>query len=287
MRFDSDDALLSDYTAMSDYQDDQDESDEPEARGAMGFLDHLEELRWTLVKCLIAFFLAVVLVAVFLKAASGFLNWPMEKAMAEMGMEGRGLFMTTPMGVFSVLIQICFLGGLGLSLPFMLFFLSRFVAPALKPEELRMVVPACAGVFLLFLAGAAFSYGFLVPKALEFSIRLNQMLGFEILWSADRYYSLLVWTIVGLGMCFQFPVVVFTLVYLRVVTVQKLTAARPYMIVVFFFMGALLTPTWDPVTQTMVALPMWVLYEASLFFGRRLEARRLRELEEELAEVED
>jgi sec-independent protein translocase protein TatC len=250
-----------------------------EGRKAMGFLDHLEDLRWTLFKCLAVFLIAIVGVAIFLKGFSAALNWPLERAMQDAGMDGQGLFMTSPMGVFSVLIQVCFLGGLGLSLPFILFFLGQFVAPALKKEELVLLLPACFAGFLLFLAGAAFSYFFIVPEALKFSIRLNQMLGFEILWSADRYYSLLVWTILGMGFCFQFPLIVYVLVYLRVVSVARLRTARPYMIVVFFFMGALLTPTWDPVTQTMVALPMWILYEISLFLAKKLEAKRLRELE--------
>lgn len=267
--------------------DEEEEFSAEKEGSAMGFLDHLEELRWTLFKCAAVFFLAVVLIGVFLKGASGVLNWPYDRAMQAQGMESGGLFMTSPMGVFSVLIQVCFMGGLGLSLPFMLAFLARFVAPALKKEEIGMLLPACVAAFVLFLGGAAFSYFFIVPEALKFSIRLNQMLGFEILWTADRYYGLLVWTIVGMGFCFQFPLIVYALVHLRVVTTEKLVNARPYMIVLFFVMGMVLTPTWDPVTQTMVALPMWLLYEFSLFLARKLERRRAAEIERELGEIEE
>lgn len=272
---------------MNQLPTDDEEDLATDDRSAMGFLDHLEELRWTLFKCAVAFFAAVILIGVFLKGASGFLNWPYERAMTAQGMESGGLFMTSPMGVFSVLIQICFLGGLGFSLPLMLFFLARFIAPALRKEEIRMLAPSCITAFLLFLGGAAFSYSFIVPEALEFSIKLNRMLGYEIMWTADRYYSLLVWTIVGMGFCFQFPLIVYVLVYLRIVTTDKLIKARPYMIVFFFFMGALLTPTWDPVTQAMVALPMWLLYEVALFLARKLEVRRIAEIEEELGDFED
>lgn len=267
--------------------DEEEELSADEARSAMGFLDHLEELRWTLFKCAAVFFAAVVVIGIFLKGASGVLNWPLDRAMGALGMEAGGLFMTSPMGVFSVLIQVCFLGGLGLSLPFMLGFIARFVAPALKKEEIGMLMPSCIAAFLLFLGGAAFSYFFIVPEALKFSIRLNQMLGFEILWTADRYYGLLVWTILGMGFCFQFPLIVYLLVYLRVVTTEKLIKARSYMIVFFFVMGMILTPTWDPVTQTMVALPMWMLYELSLFLARRLEKRRILEIERALGEIEE
>jgi sec-independent protein translocase protein TatC len=169
----------------------------------------------------------------------------------------------------------------------MMVFLGRFIAPALKKDEIKMLAPACIAALLLFLGGAAFSYLFIVPEALKFSIRLNQLLGFEILWTADRYYGLLVWTILALGFCFQFPLIIYILVHLRVVSADKLAKARPYMIVAFFFMGALLTPTWDPVTQAMVALPMWLLYEFSLVMARRLEARRAKEVEEALGDMDD
>lgn len=271
--------------------DDDEEYDEEfaldERRSTMGFLDHLEELRWTLFKCAAVFFVAVTLVGIFIKGATGLLKWPLDRAEASLAVEMGGLITTSPMAVFSVLIQVCFLGGLGLSLPFMLGFVARFLAPALKKDEIKMLTPGCVAAFLLFVAGAAFSYLFIVPEALKFSIRLNDMLGFGYFWTADRYYGLLVWTVLGMGFCFQFPLVVYVLVYMRVVTTAKLKKARPYMIVVFFFMGALLTPTWDPVTQAMVALPMWLLYELSVFLAQKTEARRIREIERELGEIED
>lgn len=257
---------------------------EEEERGTMNFLDHLEELRWTLFKCGGIFLVAILFVAIFFKFSSGALNLPFERAQAKVGVELGGLVTNSPMGVFSVLVQICFLGGFGLSLPFMILFLAQFIAPALKKNEILMLLPASIAAFFLFLAGAAFSYFFIVPEALTFSMRLNQMLGFEILWTADKYYGLLVWTILALGFCFQFPLIVYLLVHLGIVNTKKLVTARPYMIVFFFFLGALLTPTWDPVTQALVAIPMWLLYEGSLFLARRLERRRERELEEALAD---
>src|SRR5690625_4320095 len=254
--------------------------EEVDDRSTMGFLDHLEELRWTLFKCAAAFFVAVGAIVLFIGNISEFLNGPYYQAFEAQGVESGGLFMISPLGVFTVLIQILVLGGLGLSMPAMLYFLASFIAPALKKEEMRVLLPACIVAFLLFLGGLIFSYTFIVPKALEFSIRMNRMLDYEIMWTADRYYSLLVWTMLGMGACFQFPLVVYILVYLRIVTTEMLSKARRYMIVLFFFLAALLTPTWDPFTQALVALPMWFLYEVSLFLARRLEVRREKEMEE-------
>ena len=253
----------------------------------MGFLDHLEDLRWTLFKCVGVFIVAMVCVGVFLHAFSAFLNWPQQRAMMDMGLEGKGLVMTSPLGVFSVLIQVCLLGGLGLSLPFILFFLAQFLAPALEKDEIKMLVPACVAALLLFLLGAAFSYFFLVPETLKMSIRLNSLLNFEILWSGDRYYALLVWMILGMAFCFQFPLVVYVLVYLRIVTTDMLRKGRRYMIVLFFVIGMILTPTWDPFTQTMVAVPMWLLYEASLYLATKMEVKRQKEMDQLLSDDEE
>jgi sec-independent protein translocase protein TatC len=113
------------------------------------------------------------------------------------------------------------------------------------------------------------------------------MLGFEIFWSGDRYYALLVWMVMGMALCFQFPLVLYLLVYLRVVSTAMLRKSRRYMIVLFFFLGALLTPTWDPFTQSMVALPMWLMFEISLWLATKTEIKRTKEMEMILGNDDD
>ncbi|RKX29112.1 MAG: twin-arginine translocase subunit TatC, partial [Verrucomicrobia bacterium] len=132
---------------------------EPEKKDAnsMGFLDHLEELRWTIGKSLIVFAIIFVVMAVFLKDVAQILNWPLNRAFANAG-EQTGLVTTSPMAVFSVYLQVCFLGGLFGSLPFVLYFLGRFVAPALNQREARVLLPACIISFILFMMGGLFAY---------------------------------------------------------------------------------------------------------------------------------
>ncbi len=263
-----------------EWEDDQDGIDEDSGNPkAMGFLDHLDELRWTLAKSAGVFLIAALLVAFFLKDFASLLNWPLRSAMGESGLLD-GLVTTSPTAVFSVLVQLCFLGGLGLSLPFILYFIAQFVAPALTRRELKLLKPVCLACLGLFLGGAFFSYLVLVPGVIRFSVSLNEMLGLQLLWSADRYYNMLVWMTVGIGMAFQFPMVICLLVYLGLVTTEKLRSGRPYAIVAFFVAGMTLTATWDPVTQTMVALPMWGLYEIAIIVGRQMEKRRADELAE-------
>lgn len=241
----------------------------------MGFLDHVEDLRWTILKTGVVFLVAFVVTAIFLPYASRILNWPLNRAFASLETSQQvGLVTTSPMAVFSVYLQICFLGGLFFALPFGLYFLGGFVGPALTKKEKKLLVPACLSALVLFLSGAAFAYFFLVPSAIKVSIYFNDMLGFELMWSADRYYGLLVWMILGMGLSFQFPMVIQILVYLGIVEVKKLRSLRKIMIVVFFIVSAIITPTPDPLTQSMVALPMYGLYEISLLIAARVEKRR-------------
>ncbi len=259
----------------------EDESDESGGQKAMGFLDHLEEMRGVLIKSLTVFVLAAVLVAFFLRDFATVLNRPLRLAIGEGGGLVDGLVTTSPMAVFSVLVQLCFLGGLGLSFPFILYFVARFVAPALTSREMKLLRPVCLGCFILFLGGALFSYFVLVPGVIRFSVSLNEMLGLQLLWSADRYYNMLVWMMIGIGAAFQFPMVICLLVYTGVINTRQLRNGRPYAIISFFVAGMMLTATWDPLTQTLVALPMWGLYEISILVGRRMEWVRERELAEQ------
>jgi sec-independent protein translocase protein TatC len=258
---------------------------EPEKNDAnsMGFLDHLEELRWTIGKSLIVFAIIFVVMAVFLKDIAQILNWPLNRAFANAG-EQSGLVTTSPMAVFSVYLQVCFLGGLFGSLPFVLFFIGRFVAPALNEREARVLLPACVISFVLFAAGALFAYLLLVPSAIKVSVYFNALLGFELIWSADRYYGLLVWMVLGMGAAFQFPVVIQILVYLGIVDVPKLKGIRRIMIVIFFVISAIITPTPDPLTQCMVAFPMIILYELSIQVAGRVARAREKGLKADLEE---
>jgi sec-independent protein translocase protein TatC len=252
---------------------------------SMGFLDHLEELRWTIGKSVLVFAIIFVVMAVFLKDVAHVLNWPLNRAFANAG-ERTGLVTTSPMAVFSVYLQVCFLGGLFGALPFVLFFIGRFVAPALNPREAKILLPACIASFVLFITGGAFAYFVLVPSAIKVSVFFNRLLDFELIWSADRYYGLLSWMVLGMGAAFQFPMVIQILVFLGIVEVAQLKKIRRIMIVVFFVISAIITPTPDPLTQSMVALPMIALYELSIQVAGRVAKARAAGLEADRAEGE-
>jgi sec-independent protein translocase protein TatC len=240
----------------------------------MGFLGHLEELRWTLIKCAIVFAIFVALIAYNLEGASHLLNQPLEKVQAEYPALKTDLVTNTPMGVFSVIINMCVMGGVILSLPFWLFFAGQFVAPALTKKELRVIVPTGLAAHLLFVGGACFGYFLLTPSTIRVAFELNEHLGYTVLWTADKYYSLLLWMTLGMGAAFEFPLLVVLAVYMGLIEVATLRKYRRHAVVVIFIIAAFVTPTPDPLNQTLFALPLIVLYELSIwvsaFVGRRV-----------------
>lgn len=260
--------------------DDYETDSEEEAPDQMSFLDHLEELRWTLFKSFSAFGVACILIAVFIARFSDLLRWPYDFALSGRTMEMSGLINTSILGIFSVIFYLLIGGGFALSLPLILYFVGKFVAPGLNEKELRMLKPACFLAFILFFLGATFSFFVLVPAALRASIIFNELLGFAPLWTAASYYGLLTWMVLGVGIAFQFPLVLLILVFVEILNKEKLVRFRRYSIVLFLAIGAVVTPTTDPVTFILLALPMSVLYEVAIIGAGRIERRKARELEE-------
>jgi sec-independent protein translocase protein TatC len=250
----------------------------PDSRDEMTFLDHLEDLRWTLFKSFIAFGLACLLIGLFLAQFSDLLRWPYEFAISGRDIQMSGLINTSILGVFSVIFYLLIGGGFAISLPFMLYFIAQFVMPGLNERELHLVRPACLAAFLLFFVGAVFSFFILVPAAPRAPIIFNELLGFAPLWTAASYYGLLTWMVLGVGIAFQFPLVLLILVFLEILSKAQLIAFRRYSIVLFLCIGAVVTPTTDPVTFILLALPMSVLYEIAIMGAGRIERRKAEEV---------
>lgn len=246
----------------------------------MGFLDHLEELRWTLVKCLGVFVLASVAIGVFLARFATLLRWPYEFAVAgREGMAFEQLVNTEMLGAFSVMFQLFFVGGFVLSLPAMLFFIGQFVLPGLNASERKVLLPGAVAAFVLFLTGALFSFFILLPAGLRASFFMNDLLGFELILRASSYYSLLLWATMGVGLAFEFPLVVLILIHIGVLTTEGLAHYRRHAIVAFLVISAVITPTPDPVTFLFLAGPLWILYELSILAGRRVQRKRQEALD--------
>jgi sec-independent protein translocase protein TatC len=244
----------------------------------MGFFDHIEELRWTLIKCAVVYLIFATLIGFFMKEFNDVLMWPMNHVRLENPKMVIDLGTTTIMESFTVVIEMCFLGALAPAAPFMLYFIGSFIAPALTQKEMKLLTPVCLSSIVLFLMGASFSFFLLVPSTLRVSAQINEMLGFVMRWTPGSYYSLLTWLVLGVGGAFEFPLLIVLLVYIGILKVSTLRHYRRHAIVAIFIIAAIVTPTPDPITQTMFAVPLYLLYEIAVLVGSRIEKRKLNKV---------
>ncbi len=248
-----------------------------------GFWGHMEDLRKTLLKCAFSLIIGFCIVGGFFPFFAKALNWPLQQAFSQNPHLLQGLVTTSPMGVFSVLLQIFFLGGLALSFPAMLFFIAQFIAPGLTIREKKIILPGCLAILGLFLLGGLFSYFFILPTTLSVAIHLNEMFGFQLIWSAPNYYGLVVWMTLGVGLCFEFPVAIVILSLLGFIQSDRLCQWRKMMFVVILIVSAFITPGGDPFSLLILALPLYFLYEAAILICKHID--RKRALEEEVEDA--
>jgi sec-independent protein translocase protein TatC len=240
----------------------------------MGFLEHLEELRGTLIKCVIVFGIFAGLIGWNLREFTDVLLLPWTNVRADFPQFTSGLITISPMGIFTMMISVCALGAICLSLPLWFFFAAQFIAPALTRRELKVLVPTCLAAFGLFLAGAAFGYFLLVPATVRVAYEGHALLGVDPMWTVDKYFGLLLWLVLGVGAAFEFPLLIILASYMGLVEVATLRKYRRHAIVVAFIIAAIVTPTPDPFTQTAFAIPLVLLYELSIWVSALLGRRR-------------
>lgn len=250
------------------------EAPPPPREKPMGFWEHLEELRGTLIKSVVAFVICAVLVGYFATEFMEKLKWPLLYVAKDFPEIDTRLGTLSIMEVFNMIIQLCVFGGLLLAAPLILYFVGQFVAPALTEKELKLVKPMCASAMFLFLLGATFSFFLLMPSTVRIAIELNRAFGLETRWTAGNYFTTLTWLVLGSGAVFEFPLVIILLVWLGIVTTDFLRKYRRHAIVVIFVIAAIVTPTPDPVTQSIFAAPLYALYEISILVSSRVEKRK-------------
>jgi sec-independent protein translocase protein TatC len=256
-----------------------------EAEDGMSFLGHLEEFRWTVGRSILAFLVGVVIVGCLMPHVGAFLQMPLIHAYGSAELVGEKLITYKPMGVFSVFIQIALLGGLVLSMPFVLYFMACFIAPGLTERERKVVRPACFAAFLLFVSGVAVAFYAILPLTLAFSVKFNQVMGFQVLLAASEYYNMVVWFSLATGAIFQFPLIIVILIFIQVIAVEKLKAIRRAVFVGAMVFAALLTPGGDFLSLPLTTGILYGLYELAILVGTRIEKKRhAAELAEQEAE---
>ena len=249
-------------------------AEEAAASDGMSFLGHLEEFRWTIGRSLIAFVVGLVLASIFIQDIASFLKTPIITAYGSVELVDQNLITYRPMGVISVFIQVALLSGFTLSMPFLLFFLGNFVAPGLTEQERRILKPSCLAAFVLFLLGITFAFFIILPLTLGFSVRLNQFFGFDLLWAASDYYSMVVWSSLVTGAFFQFPLLIVVLIFLQVISVAQLKGIRKIVFVVIMVFAAIMSPGGDFISLPLTTGFMYALYELAIGIGAYVERKK-------------
>ena len=187
-----------------------------------------------------------------------------------------------PASAFILAFKVAIYAGLALAFPFIFYFVGNFVFPALKLKEKKYVYRALVFGFGLFALGVCFCYFVLMPLALLASVQYSEWLGFNVYqWRAEEYVSFVCKFMLGMGLGFELPVVVLTLAKIGIVDYKMLAKSRPYVIVINFILGAILT-TPEVITQVLMAVPLQILFEISLWivwYWERQEKKKQAEAE--------
>ncbi|AVJ56990.1 twin-arginine translocase subunit TatC [Idiomarina sp. OT37-5b] len=234
-------------------------------------LDHLLELRNRLLRALVAIILVFAALAYFANDLYRLLAEPLIKHLPE----GTQMIATDVAAPFFTPFKLTFVVAVALAIPFLLWQLWAFIAPGLYKSEKRLVVPLLASSTLLFYAGIAFAYFVVLPLAMGFFTSVAPA-DVAIATDISRYLDFVLAIFVAFGIAFETPVAIVLLIWSGASTPESLSKKRPYIIVGAFTVGMLLTPP-DVISQTLLAIPMWLLFELGLVIGRWYRPKRKRD----------
>lgn len=233
-----------------------------EEEGGNGFLDHLEELRWRLIKIIIGVFIAAAGALYFGEEIFAFVIRPLGDT---------ELHVTAITGSFYSYITVSLFAGLFLVLPYVFYQLWAFVAPGLYRREARMILPAVFFSTILFLLGAAFCFYLVLPFAIQYLISFAGTVLTPII-TVDSYLSFAGLMILAFGLGFNFPTIAYFLGKLGLVTARGLAKGRRIAVVAILFASAIITPP-DIFTQLLLGAPLYLLYELSIVVVRWTESK--------------
>ena len=220
----------------------------------MSFLEHLDELRTRLIHVVAALVVGFVVCWGFRDPIFHFLTQPLRQSHPDIK-----FIFTGPSEALTLKMKMAFFVGIFLAAPYILYQVWAFVSPGLYPHEKRYAWPFIAAGTIFFLGGAAFGHYYLFPMTFAFLIDFGG-LDMQFLPKVGEYYEFYSWFLLGLGAVFQLPVIIFVLSRIGLVTPGFLLRKFKYAVLISFVVAAIITPTPDVATQTLLAVPMLGLY---------------------------
>ncbi len=260
----------------------------------MSFLEHLEELRWhlfrgaiviTLIGIALFTFRQEIFEAVFFSPLHGY--FPSYRVLAHISDEYSyaemektwdmiSLQVLSPYEQFMKAIVYAIVGGFIIGFPYLVWELWRFIKPGLKRKETKTVRWSTLVISSLFFAGIGFGYFFILPFSIKFFTTFTLAEGLENNWRIGEYISFVITLLLGCGLVFQMPVVIYYLSRLGIISASFLKRYRRHAIVVLLIVAAIFTPP-DPISQIIIFIPLAALYEVGILISRRVERREEKE----------
>ncbi|HEX3746196.1 MAG TPA: twin-arginine translocase subunit TatC [Bryobacteraceae bacterium] len=251
-----------------------DGDDEEDGMLRMSFLEHLEELRSRIIKMIIGVFVAICVSFSFTDPLWHFVVQPAKAALIANGFPGT-LAQITPMEAFNVVwFKLPLVCSIFLASPWIVYQIWAFISPGLYKREKRFAIPFVLGIAGLFIMGGLFGYFVAFRYGLRFLLSIGVQKDIVTVISVNEYFDMFVNVILGVGLVFELPVLIFFLILLRIVTPGFLIRHSRYAILINFIIAAVVTPTPDIFNMSLFALPMCVLYYFGIFMGYLFVLRR-------------
>ncbi len=238
----------------------EEELDQPQT-----LIAHLTELRDRIIRCLIAVFIIFLFLFPFANEIYEFISLPLRDLLPE----GASMIATEVASPFLTPFKLSMLLSLYLAMPYVLFQIWRFISPGMYLSEQRIAIPILSSSIILFYVGTAFAYFVVFPLVFSFFTSVAPD-GIEIMTDINRYLDFVLKLFFAFGLAFEIPIVAIILIVTGVATAEKLASKRPFILVGCFVIGMLLTPP-DVISQSLLAIPMWILFELGVFLARRME----------------
>jgi sec-independent protein translocase protein TatC len=232
----------------------------------LSLLGHIRELRSRLLKCVIAVVITTIISFIFAKQIFEILILPTG------GISLVFIEMTEMLGTY---MRVSLVGGIILAMPYLVYQFIMFVSPALTPKEKRVVYWVLPWIALMFAGGVAFGYFVLIPPATKFLVSFGSDIATPQI-RIGNYISIITRLLLAVGLVFELPVVTTFLARLGVISSRWLASKRKIAFIFAFILGAIITPTFDPINQTLVAVPLIVLYEMSIWLAWLVQKRKQR-----------
>ncbi len=235
---------------------------------AMPLVAHLTELRDRILRALLAVLVVFIALFPFANEIYAFVSEPLRALLPE----GATMIATEVASPFLTPFKLTLVTAIFVAIPYILYQVWSFVAPGMYRHEKRFAIPLLVSSVALFYAGAAFAYFVVFPLIFAFFTSVGPE-GITIMTDINSYLNFVLKLFFAFGIAFEIPIAAVLMIWAGVTTPESLAAKRPYIIVGCFIFGMLLTPP-DVISQSLLAVPMWILFEFGVFFGRFMQREK-------------